>query len=204
MTGKALSTVMARATKKMNVIIFLVALGLCLFPCAGVQAGTDPPSLDILAGQLTSPELLEKHMKKKFHYVSDKVLFGEAEYWQTPSETAARYQGDCEDYALFAQFILKKNTYDAFIVSVYWNSDAHTVAVFKNEAKWGIFNLADLSYTNAVSMKDLANAVNRDWSSITLMRQEGVTGVIARKFQGNLADRSKVDTVLTAPARSPA
>ncbi len=179
----------------------LMVLGLCLFPSAGAQAKTDPPSLEALAGQLTSPELLEKYMKKNLRYVSDQALFGEAEHWQTPDETAARGQGDCEDYALFSRSILQKNSYNAFIVSVYWYSNAHTVSLFEDEKKWGVFNLADLTYTNAVSLKDLANGINRDWSSIALMRQEGATGVISRKFQGNTAAQSKITTVFVAPDR---
>ena len=178
-----------------KVLSVLMALGLCLLPCAGTQAKTTRPSLETLTSQLTTPELLEKYMKKNFRYVSDQALFGEEEHWQTASETAARCQGDCEDYALFAQAILKKNGHNAFIVSVYWNEDAHTVTLFEKDKKWGVFNLEKLIYTDAVSLKDLANVVHPDWSSIALMRQEGVLGVISRKFQGNVAEQSKIATV---------
>jgi len=176
----------------------LIALGLFLFPCSGIQAKTNP-SLEELAAQLTTPELLEKYMTSRFTYVTDQALFGKDEYWQTPREMAARCEGDCEDYALFAQAILKANGYNAFLVSVYWHRGAHTVTVFDNKGKWGIFNLARLVYTNAVTMKDLANFIVGDWSSVALTRQEGATGVISRKFQGNLADRSLISAVLTPP-----
>ncbi|MBI4115463.1 MAG: transglutaminase-like cysteine peptidase [Candidatus Omnitrophica bacterium] len=168
-------------------------LGL-LFPLSEGKAET--LTLDSLASQLQTPEAIQKFMGKHFVYVEDQTLFGQDEYWQSPEEMLERKQGDCEDYALFAEAILKKNGYRTFIFSVYWEDDAHTVAVFEKEGKWGIFDLDDLRYLKGDSIEDLGKAIKHDWSYLGIMRKDGNTGIINRKFQGQKAIASKISLAL--------
>ena len=94
---------------------FLILLS--FFPSLNARSEPSPSlsSIDALAKELNTPEALEKFMGKKFHYVSDRLLFHQDEYWQTPEEILARGAGDCEDYALFAEAILKRIRTDCFL-----------------------------------------------------------------------------------------
>jgi hypothetical protein len=46
-------------------------------------------------------------------YVSDKELFGKADYWQPPEEFEKKRKGDCEDFALWTWRQLLNMGYDA-------------------------------------------------------------------------------------------
>ena len=120
-------------------------------------------------------------MKKNFEFVSDRAQFGTEEHWQTPEAMLERQRGDCEDYALFAQAILKRNGYQTFILSVYWNEDAHTITLFEKEGIWGIFNLDKLDLPHVTSLAELAATVRDNWSYLGVMRVEGNSGIISRK-----------------------
>jgi len=122
-------------------------------------------------------------MQKNFYYLEDPILFNQEEYWQSPEEMAERKEGDCEDYAIFAQAFLQRWGYQTFLFSVYWNGNAHTVAIFEKDSRWGIFDLDKLSYLKGSSINDLANAVHRHWDFAGIMRREGRIGLISRKFQ---------------------
>jgi|GEM_PF-1401433 len=154
-----------------------------LLPLAWPARVDAPISLDALARTLQTPEVLAKYMQKNFYYLEDSILFNQEEYWQSPEEMAVRKKGDCEDYAIFAQALLQRWGYQTFLFSVYWNGNAHTVAVFEKDGRWGIFNLDKLSYLKGSSISDLANTVHRHWDFAGIMRREGRIGLISRKFQ---------------------
>jgi hypothetical protein len=160
----------------------ILTIGLIFFTSIA-QSQTTVLSIETLAHQISSPEALAKFMKHNFKYAPDRRLFHEDEYWQSPEEMLERRQGDCEDYALFAKAILEQNGMSASVVSVYWAADAHTVAVFEQNGKWGIFDLADLHYVDAATMADLAKTIRHDWHYLGIMRQEGRIGIISRKFK---------------------
>ena len=174
--------------------ILMTMANLIFFPPVA-QAETTG-NLDHLAKELSSPEALVKFMKQNFTYVTDHQLFGQDEYWQSAEEMLERRRGDCEDYALFAEAILSRNEYQVFILSVYWDNDAHTVAVFEQDGRWGILNLDQLRYTKASSIAELSNTVRQNWSYAGLMRQEGKIGIISRKFKTEEAHKAPLSSLI--------
>ena len=170
---------------------FLISISAFL-PQAKAQSSF---SFTDLAQQLKTPEALEKYMKNNLIYRSDRSIFGQDDYWQTPQEMFERGTGDCEDFALFAQAVLQQNGYTAFLLSVYWNEDAHTVAVFEKDGQWGIFNLDKLKYTGASTMEGLGKAVRKHWSYLGIMRQEGNLGIISRKFKDAMPQESIISAL---------
>ncbi len=167
-------------SKAMGLAVLLMTSA--LVPDAFAHVGTSG-TIQNIAQKIQTPRSLEKFMKKDLRYVSDRTQFGKDEHWQTPEEMLSNKKGDCEDYALFAQEILKRMGYRTLILSVYWNRDAHTVVAFESEGRWNLFNLSELREIKADSLQMLANAVERDWSYLGIMRQEGAGGIIARKVQ---------------------
>jgi hypothetical protein len=194
---------MAKIRRKSGWVRLLVIAVLFLGVTPSARAEF-PGSLDILAAQLSSPESLESFMKKNFRYVKDTALFDTDEYWQSADEMLLRKAGDCEDFAVFAREVLERNGYAAFILSLYWDDNAHTVAVFEKDGMWGIFNLDKLSYVSAHSMEDLGKAVRRSWNYLGIMRQENHTGIISRKFTKDFAKEPiRVSLPVTEPVSGP-
>lgn len=156
---------------------------LALYP-ATLNGGSESlSSLDILASELKTPEALERFMNKNFIYLEDRVLFRQEEYWQTPEEMLQRKRGDCEDFAAFAEAILKRNGYKVFLFSAFWDENAHTVAVFESRGRWRIFDIDRLRSMKGNSVRDLGNDIHRAWSFLGIMRREGHLGIISRKFR---------------------
>ncbi len=68
----------------------------------------------------------------QFPYQSDKSLWGQEDYWQTPLEFLGRNGGDCEDYVISKYFVLRalglrnENLYLTYVKAVEQNV-AHMV-----------------------------------------------------------------------------
>lgn len=154
-----------------------------------------PDRLSLLAQEIKDPEGLSQYMKKNFTYRSDSRNYGKDEFWQSAEEMMGQKVGDCEDYAAFAKAILERLGFQTTIVSVYWNTNAHTVAVFKADGKLGYFDLHKLKTSRADSVADLAGDIHGGWDYAALMRQQNRQGVISRKFQGDIAKRAHIEVL---------
>ena len=134
--------------------------------------------LDQAAHTYTTPKAIAGLLRTQFTFARDEVLFGEADHWQIPEEFAARKTGDCEDYALLAQALLRRNGIDAFIFSLFGEDGyAHTVGVFVDEQ--GHYNVIDASrirYVRAKSLDALASWLHPAWSFGGIVEQEGHRG----------------------------
>ena len=164
-----------------------VGLALVVLLFSPSLAMAEPSSVDSLAKEIQTPAAVAQYMQSHFSYVSDEVQFGVAEYWQSADEILHRGQGDCEDYAIFAKAILEQNGYRVLLVSVYWDDNAHTVAIFKKNGVIGMINLENLQVTNDESLASFANQVRDNWTYVGLMRQDGNSGLISQKFSRNIA-----------------
>lgn len=163
-----------------------------------------PSPLDALASSLSTPETLERFMTRQFRYVEDRWLFHQEDYWQSAEELLVTRRGDCEDYAVFAKAILERNGYTVHLLSAYADRTAHTVAVFQDRGAWAIFDLARLHRAKAnESLGRLATRILPEWSSLGVMRQEGTTGLISRKFLQPELSLPIDRTLLSPSARSP-
>ncbi len=106
--------------KKIKRSLIASFLGLALIPRIGIS-GTPYHSIDKnnfykTVAALRSPANNDSTIKRiatfckyNFSYESDIDLFGKIDYWQSPAEMFYRKKGDCEDYAAFIEFALKKN-----------------------------------------------------------------------------------------------
>ena len=138
----------------------------------------EPPLLAQLASTYTTPKAVATLLREEFTFKRDEELFGEADHWQSPEEFTKRKVGDCEDYALLAQAILRLNGIEAYVVSLFGQEGyAHTICVFKDER--GRYNLIDVDkirYPKAVSLQALASWLYPGWTSGGIVEQAGVRG----------------------------
>lgn len=90
----------------------LPPLGLALLCVLNPQASSAREwrsELEQLRGQPEQQqvETVNRLVNQKLHFVSDRVLWKQPDYWATPEEALARGQGDCEDFAIAKYFILR-------------------------------------------------------------------------------------------------
>jgi len=164
-----------------RILGFVAALLLTGTPSLAHAAAAQ--SFSQIAGEIKTPRALSDYMQKNFRYVSDRIQFGKDEYWQTPEEMFQRQKGDCEDYAIFAEAVLKQNGYKTFLLSVYWGREAHTVVAYEEGSAWNLLDLGKIRALKANSVQALARAIESDWSYLGIMRQDGELGIITQKIQ---------------------
>ena len=145
---------------------------------------TAPSLVDQLARRYTSPDAVAGFLRDAFTFTRDEDLFGEVDYWQSPEEFAARRVGDCEDYALLAQALLRRNGVEAYVVSLFGEDGyAHTVSVFIDEqGRHNVINQGAIRYYRAASLEALASAVYPGWTFGGIAEREGTRGRFVREL----------------------
>ena len=143
-----------------------------------------PPLLVQLASTYTTPKAVATLLRDEFTFKRDEELFGETDHWQSPEEFLKRKAGDCEDYALLAQAILRLNGIEAYVVSLFGREGyAHTVCVFKDER--GRYNLIDVDkirYPKTTSLEALASWLYPAWTSGGVVEQAGLRGRMIQRI----------------------
>ncbi len=148
---------------------------------------------------LDAPKKISRYMKDHFKYYPDP--WGE-DIWQTPKETFDRKGGDCEDYAIFALYCLRKHgwTYDAFdrvkdrsaaVLGITWYGieAGHAVLVYMKGGKYYLIHAGLIPSEGPFS--DLESLINKvaqrlfffspEWESYFFINEEGqITEIIRR------------------------
>ena len=101
-------------------------------------------SLRELAGKLQTPDDIAHYLWRNIGFEEDQTQFGQEEYWQSPEELLTTRQGDCEDFANFANELLRMNGYSSFLLNLYGGSSDHTVCVFKENGKYNVIDGAEV------------------------------------------------------------
>jgi len=79
-----------------------------------------------------TPALINAYMQASFRYVHDIDAHGLAEHWHLPSWTFASRRGDCEDWALFAWQVLRRNGIEAHVFCAFTASEGHAVCLARD------------------------------------------------------------------------
>jgi len=129
----------------------------------------DQETLEQLARELPTPQAVADFMWKNFAYETDRRQFGRSEHWQSPEEFLKKGKGDCEDFALFAYDILKRNGTNAFVVSIYSLHNAHTVCVYEWDGVYHVLDGARVSAHKAKTVRELAAKMNPHWNQLAVI-----------------------------------
>jgi predicted transglutaminase-like cysteine proteinase len=148
------------------------------------EQSTPITRLDQLAHTYTTPKAIATFLRTEFTFRRDEELFGEADHWQSPQEFVARQVGDCEDYALLAQALLRRNGIEAYVFSLFGEDGyAHTVAAFRDErGRYNVINQGDIRYYRATSLEALAWQLSPTWTRGMIAEQDGTRGRMVREF----------------------
>lgn len=115
--------------------------------------------------------------------VSDRQLFGRDDYWQSPAETLRNGKGDCEDYALLAEALLRRQKIPAWVFSVYGPGGyGHTVCAFKENGRYNVINVDQLISYQAESLEELAGKLHPRWEWAAVARRAGHRGKPLRRI----------------------
>ncbi len=170
----------------------LAAEGLARVPRSiSMPLGSEPtavaqspePLVDGLARTYTTPEAVVAYLHA-FTFRTDLDLFGEVDHWQTPEEFVRRRAGDCEDYALLARALLRRNGIEAFVLSLYGKAGyAHTVCVFKDgRGRYNVINQDRIQYCRARSLPALASQLYPAWTFGGIAEQRSTRGRMLQRL----------------------
>ena len=146
-------------------------------PLAGVLPHPGDALLTSLAQTRTTPESVAQWLKRGIAFRSDLLLFHRIDYWQSAQELLDRGAGDCEDYAILARDILRRQGRTAFLFSLYGRAGyAHTVCVFVEEGRYNIINQDRLVRSRAPTLEKLAQTICPEWTWGAVAEREGHRG----------------------------
>ena len=174
---------------RMRWTVLAVAIWLVGTPLRAVAEELAPgPSTPILLDQLartyTTPKAIAAFLHHGFTFQRDEELFGEADRWQAPEEFVARTAGDCEDYALLARALLRRNGIEAYVFSVFGKEGyAHTVCVFMDA--WGQYHVIDGDKLRDLHVKSLvavASWLYPAWTVSGIAEQVGAHGQMVEQL----------------------
>ena len=143
--------------------------------------------IDQLARTYTTPKAIAAYLQTEFTFTRDEDLFGTEDRWQSPEEFVGRKTGDCEDYALLAQAMLRRQGIEAYVLSLLGEEGyAHTVSVFVDEAgRYNVINQGRLKNYRAKSLEAVATAINPAWTVGMIAEQDGARGRIVREIHND-------------------
>ena len=142
------------------------------------------PSLDHVAAVYRTPQTIASFLREAFTFQRDEDLFNEVDRWQSPEEFLQRRAGDCEDYALLAKELLRRNGIEAYVFSLFGEEGyAHTVSVFVDEdGRYNVINQDKLLRYRAPSLEQVAAQINPAWSVGMIAEQDGPRGRVVREL----------------------
>ena len=150
-------------------------------PQAASEPGRAESPLDSIARSQSTPDQLARFLKARLLFQEDISLFGQADYWQAPEEVLVRGKGDCEDYALLASDLLRRQGKKAFLFSLYGPKGyAHTVCVFMEDGRYNLMNQDRLVRARAASLEELAGTLCREWEWGAVAERSGHRGRAVR------------------------
>lgn len=140
--------------------------------------------LDNMIRHIDNPESLSSYLSENFTFEEDSDLFGTVDYWQEPLEFWNLKKGDCEDYALFTQYVLQQKGMEAYLVSFYdRKSYAHTVTVFREENAYSVFNEDRLFRTHSKSLEEALSDVHPGWVWGAIASKRGRRGWLEQRIE---------------------
>jgi len=162
---------------------------------ASAQVSTQQLSLQELAERLRTPEEIAHYMWRHFSFETDHSIFGRNEYWQSPAELLSQGKGDCEDFAIFAREMLKRNGVNAFLVNIYGDRSAHTVVVFKEGGRYNAIDGTSVIRSRADSLKELITEISPFWKegAIVISSPTHKYGKTLKQFQKKIRAKFLID-----------
>lgn len=165
-------------------MVWIIGLGLLGSSWNATAEQVPTPLLEQAAAVHSTPDAVAGFLLDQFAFQRDTDLFGEVDRWQSPEEFLQRRVGDCEDYALLAQELLRRNGIEAYVFSLFGPEGyAHTVSVYRDEdGRYNVINEDKLRRYRAKTLEAVAAQINPAWTVGMIAEQDGTHGRIVREI----------------------
>lgn len=139
--------------KKILMIIFLLTPTFCF-----------AQGLENISGAIQTPQELGVWLANEFRYQGEIP-----DYWQSAEETLNLKTGDCEDFAILAQSVLKNLGIDSDIVIIKFRGlkECHAVCMFKINGFYNFISNQKLIQTKQTSIREAVQEKYPDWQRIS-------------------------------------
>jgi hypothetical protein len=161
----------------MKRICFFVLLGLFIFSGTALAVNLDAVSLGV-----HSPQQLAGWLVKEFKYRTEMP-----DQWQSAEETFKLKQGDCEDFAIISQKILKDLGIKGEILVVKFKgiAQSHALCIFKQGKYFSFISNQKIVSTNATSIKEAISQCYPDWERISYVDAKRMVKKIVTRIKEN-------------------
>lgn len=179
-----LSRNMKPIIKNLNLLALLITAAMLINGCGNVldktsdekiapANSTEATSFSTTVSDLDTPQKVYSWMQQNFTYNADVTS---ADEFRDPQTTFNLKSGDCDDYARFADYVLKQHGYKSDVMSVYNSKQGHSVCVWA-DANGKLNYLSNNSYVvlTADDLAAVAKSIYADWKIYAIYpNQEGV------------------------------
>ncbi|MBI4981645.1 MAG: transglutaminase domain-containing protein [Candidatus Omnitrophica bacterium] len=161
----------------MKKICLFLLFGLLVFSNTVLASNLDAFSLGI-----HSPQQLAGWLVKEFKYRTEMP-----DQWQSAEETFKLKQGDCEDFAIISQKILKDLGFKGEILVVKFRSIAqsHALCIFKQGKYFSFISNQKIVSTKATSIKEAISQCYPDWERISYVDAKRMVKKIVTRIKEN-------------------
>lgn len=153
-----------KVNQKMTTVI-AAAMILNFFIASFAFCQITPSALTQISKTIKNPAELSNLLATEFRYETEMP-----DRWSKAEETAVAKKGDCEDFAILAQEILKRINIDSQILIIKYKgiSQAHAICIFKEGDTYSFISNQELVRTNAPTVTAAVEEQYTDWESIKI------------------------------------
>ena len=112
-------------------------------------------------------------LKNNFTYQSEEV-----DYWKTPEETVKDKAGDCEDYAILSEFVLKDLGYDAWFIVMnprIKGEGGHAITIIREkDMTFSFISNTRYKRANAISWELMLDIYYTDYKAVFICKRKSV------------------------------
>lgn len=148
-------------------------------------------------------EFYESTIRQIFPYINNMTYMWDIhrwrvkDFWQTPGETYFLKTGDCEDFAIFANYILKNSGLDIKLVRGKWRKESKSYHV------WNEYEIGDTAYIIETASKSGCKILNKNKISEDKYIPFALTNHDLNLIK-DFEDYSGIDLVFKNPVKHPA
>ena len=128
-------------------------------------------TFDQLQFKMTTPEMICWTMEQEIRYVAD--TSPEDEY-RSPDQTWDLRYGDCEDFAIFNAYFLKRLSYDYYLLNISAPKYVHAICVWRTPQGYRYSSNGKLNSAVCPSLEYIATRIHPKWYVVNIYKLEDI------------------------------
>jgi len=163
-----------------KIVLMLLMVSLSISLNLDVYAYDTPKTI---ADRYTSIDSISDYLITYYKYESDAEQFDYEDYWQTTEEMIENKKGDCEDFAILTQAILKELDIKSQLIGLWWEERdftttykmyGHMLLVFQDENdKYSFMDNQFYVAAEKETIEELFEFYTDNWYEYTVYDSDG-------------------------------